>query len=79
MSQKHLLTVLLSLMAVGLSGGAVLFTHAYLVCAENNGGRTCEAIADKAAERWTQLGVNTLALITNILRKPDGESSSDNT
>jgi hypothetical protein len=71
MSNKHLLTALLSMMAVGLSGGAILFTHAYLVCTESKGGEACIPVANNAAERWTQLGVNAIALITNVLRKDD--------
>lgn len=67
MTRRQVLTAALAASGVAFAIGAGVLTRDWLSCTESDGGRGCREPRDKAAGAWAALGVNALALATNIL------------
>lgn len=60
--------------ASAIAAGAVINTVDWVACTVNSGGQACNESRNVAAGAWTALGMNALALATNVMgdQKRDG-------
>jgi len=61
--------------AAGVAAGAVINTVDWAACAANGGGQGCNESRNIAAGAWTALGMNALALATNIMNDDEPRRS----
>lgn len=54
--------------AVAVSIGALINTTDWATCRASKGGRACDEARNLAVSAWTALGMNALALATNIMK-----------
>ena len=57
--------------ASAVAVGAVINTVDWGACMAHEGGRACNESRNIAAGAWTALGMNALALATNIMKDDD--------
>jgi hypothetical protein len=55
--------------AVAVSVGALINTADWISCRTNGGGDACSEARNLAVSAWTALGMNALALATNIMKE----------
>lgn len=67
MRRQHLATASLVVAAVAITTGAVITTADWSHCTSYAGGNACSDRLNRAVGAWTALGMNALALATNIL------------
>jgi hypothetical protein len=67
MTRRQVLVAALTASGVSFAIGAGVLTRDWISCTESTGGRACADPRDKAAGAWAALGVNAMALATNIL------------
>jgi hypothetical protein len=67
MTRRQVLIAALTVSGGAFAIGAGVFTKDWISCTEHRGGRACRESRDQAAGAWAALGVNAMALATNIL------------
>ena len=67
MTRRQVLTGALVMSGAAFAIGAGVYTGDWLSCMQNKGGNACRESRNMAASAWAALGVNALALATNIL------------
>lgn len=67
MTRRQVLTGALVMSGAAFAIGAGVYTGDWIGCLQGQGGRACREPRNMAAGAWVALGVNALALATNIL------------
>lgn len=67
MTRRQVLIAALTVSGGAFAIGAGVYTGDWISCMEGAGGKACREPRNMAAGAWAALGVNAMALATNIL------------